>query len=337
MQHKGENAAASVHTEPPIPLLRRYPALGRIPRVALCKLPTPVQPMDSLSSGLWVKREDLDADSLGGNKVRALEYLLGGLAPGERIVTVGAAGSTHALATVIHARRIGARPLVYRWSQEMNDVARRVSARIGELTGSEVYRTVVGAYARALAARMQGARWIPAGGSSVLGILGQVNAGLELADQVHSGMLPLPDRIVVPLGTGGTAAGLTLGFAIAGLKTHVVGIRVVPRLVANRIRVRRLIESTSRFMDRLTSEAIPRPATDSFSIEHAYYGGAYGRATAAGEEIARRSLELAELAIDPTYGAKALAAAVAIAGLAGGTTLFWLSFDGRWLVDNPVA
>jgi hypothetical protein len=35
--------------------------------------------------------------------------------------------------------------------------------------------------------------------------------------------------------------------------------------------------------------------------------------------------------VDPTYGAKALAAAVALAGERGGTTLFWLSFDGRWM------
>jgi hypothetical protein len=37
------------------------------------------------------------------------------------------------------------------------------------------------------------------------------------------------------------------------------------------------------------------------------------------------------IGIDPTYGAKALAAAVALAHAQGGTTLFWLSFDARWL------
>ena len=63
------------------------------------------------------------------------------------------------------------------------------------------------------------AQYIPLGGSTPLGTLGHVNAALELADQVERGELPLPGRVVVPLGSGGTAAGLALGFAIAGLDT----------------------------------------------------------------------------------------------------------------------
>ena len=36
---------------------------------------------------------------------------------------------------------------------------------------------------------------------------------------------------------GGTAAGLLVGLALAGLPTRVLGVRVVPRVVANRRRV----------------------------------------------------------------------------------------------------
>jgi carbon storage regulator len=35
-----------------------------------------------------VKREDLSSATFGGNKVRALEFLLGGVAAGEGVVTV---------------------------------------------------------------------------------------------------------------------------------------------------------------------------------------------------------------------------------------------------------
>ena len=66
-------------------------------------------------------------------------------------------------------------------------------------------------------------RYIPLGGSTALGTLGHVNAALELADQVEAGELPLPGRVVVPLGSGGTAAGLALGFAMAGLDTRCSG------------------------------------------------------------------------------------------------------------------
>jgi 1-aminocyclopropane-1-carboxylate deaminase/D-cysteine desulfhydrase-like pyridoxal-dependent ACC family enzyme len=136
---------------------------------------------------------------------------------------------------------------------------------------------------------------------------------------------------VVPLGTGGTVAGIALGLAIAEMPIPVVAVRVVPRVVANRARVRRLIGRTARRIERLTSEVVPRPRAEHLRIEHGYFGGAYGRVTPAGAAVARLCETETGIGIDPTYGAKALAAAVALAHAQGGTTLFWLSFDARWL------
>ncbi|HKW48420.1 MAG TPA: pyridoxal-phosphate dependent enzyme, partial [Gemmatimonadaceae bacterium] len=315
-----------------IPLVKRFAALASVPRAHLGRFPSRLQSAEALVPGLWFKREDLVADPLGGNKIRALEFLLGGVRPGDAVVTVGAAGSTHALATALYARRLGARTRVFRWPQEMNDVARRVCERTAlEADESTMQRGVLGSYLCALVARLRGARWIPAGGSSPLGILGQVNAGLELADQVRNGVMPRPDRLVVPLGTGGTAAGLSLGLAIARLDLEVIGVRVVPRVVANQAHVRRLIARTARLLERLADEGIARPGKAALRILQGFYGGAYGRVTNDGAEVARQCLERMGLAIDPTYGAKALAAAVALGREQGGTTLFWLSFDARWM------
>jgi 1-aminocyclopropane-1-carboxylate deaminase/D-cysteine desulfhydrase-like pyridoxal-dependent ACC family enzyme len=113
----------------------------------------------------------------------------------------------------------------------------------------------------------------------------------------------------------------------------VVAVRVVPRVVANHARVRRLAGETARLIEGTTRSTIPRPSRDAVRIEHEFYGGAYGRETPTGAEIATQCLAQTGIAIDPTYSAKALAAAVAIASREGGTTLFWLSFDGRWLAD----
>src|SRR3712207_8796861 len=55
------------------------------------------------------------------SKVRALDFLLGGLAAGTEVVTAGATGSTHALTTVVHAKRLGARASVVRWPQERSE------------------------------------------------------------------------------------------------------------------------------------------------------------------------------------------------------------------------
>jgi 1-aminocyclopropane-1-carboxylate deaminase/D-cysteine desulfhydrase-like pyridoxal-dependent ACC family enzyme len=317
---------------PDSPLIERFPALRRFPRASLGRFPSPATLADTLAPGLWFKREDLNAEPLGGNKVRALEFLLGGVGAGDTVATLGAAGSTHALATAIYARRLGARVRCFRWRQEMNPAAQRVAARTSEETGSSrLTRTVAGAYARAFVARLRGAHWVPAGGSSPLGVLGQVNAGLELARQIEEGALPLPDRVVVPLGTGGTVAGLTLGFAIANVATEIVAVRVVPRLVANARHVRALVARTARLIERAADAKVPRPDARGLRVVHEFYGGAYGRATKEGDRVASDCLARTGIVIDPTYGAKALAAAVSLAHARGGTTLFWLSFDGRWM------
>lgn len=312
------------------PLVARFPGLARIPRVALGCYPTPVVALSNVAPSLWIKRDDLCADPMGGNKTRALEFLLADLRAGDRVVTVGSAGSTHALAVTVYAARLGARVSVGRWRQEMNPTAVRVARLLDEQADSApIFRSPVGAYAWAWRERRRGARWIPAGGSTPLGILGHVNAGLELVAQIEAGLLPSPERIVVPLGTGGTAAGLALAFRIARREIEVVGARVVPRIVGRRRHVLHLARETARLIERISGESVPRVRRRDVSIAHAYYGGAYGRETEAATSAATRLRAATGISLDPTYSAKAFALALDLA--AGGPTLFWLTFDSRIL------
>jgi len=313
-----------------IPLVARFPALARVPRVALGCYPTPVIALGTLAPSLWIKRDDLCADPMGGNKARALEFLFGDLKPGERVVTVGSAGSTHALAVAVYANRLGARAMVGRWRQEMNATAIRVAQLLEENTErAPIFRSPVGAYLWAWRAQRGGARWIPAGGSTPLGILGHVNAGLELVAQIDAGLLPSPDRVVVPLGTGGTAAGLALAFRIAGRDIGLVGARVVPRIIGRRRHVLHLARQTARLIERLTGETLPRVRRRDVAIAQDVYGGAYGRETEPARAAAARLRAATSIALDPTYSAKAFALALDLASR--GSTLFWLTFDSRIL------
>jgi 1-aminocyclopropane-1-carboxylate deaminase/D-cysteine desulfhydrase-like pyridoxal-dependent ACC family enzyme len=313
-----------------IPLVARFPALARLPRISLGTFPTPVVALETVAPSLWIKRDDLCADPMGGNKTRALEFLLGDLHPGERVVTVGSAGSTHALAVAVYAARIGAQVSVGRWTQEMNATAVRVAQQLAERTErAPVFRSPLGAYVWALRQRRRGVRWIPAGGSSPLGILGHVNAGLELVAQIDAGMLPQPKRVVVPLGTGGTAAGLALAFRIADRDITVVGARVVPRIVGRARRVQRLANRTARLIEGMSGERLPRVRRHDVSVAHDSYGGAYGRETDKGKEAAARLANATGIVLDPTYSAKAFSLALELAP--GGPLLFWLTFDSRIL------
>lgn len=317
-----------------LPLLLRYPSLAWVPRVRLGSFPTPVERLPSAHGELWIKRDDLSGTPLGGNKVRSLEFLLAGIGPGDEIVTTGARGSTHALATAVYGRALGARVTVVRWPQEMNAEAYQVAAAIRNVAAeTRDAGSTLGALARAALIRLRrGARWIPPGGTSPRGALGHVNAALELAEQVAAGRLPRPARIVVPLGSGGTSAGLALGLAIAGMETTVCCAVVAPRIVANKRRVLRLAARCARFIERGTGAAIPRPDPARIVIDRTQYGGAYGRPTSEGRDAARWLLDAAGIAIDSTYSAKALAAARAAAAHdtgGGGPTLFWLTYDAR--------
>lgn len=271
--------------------------------------PTPLEAAPALAramgvDALWLKRED----RAGGNKVRGLEFLLAGARPDAVFVTLGGTGSTHCLATALHARRRGHRIVLAQFPQPDTEASRAVAAATAHAADVVIRaRSSLGlpwAVFRAWAqARRWGApRWIPGGGAHPRAVLGHALSALELATQIEAP----PDSIVVPLGTGGTAAGIALGVAWLGWPTRVVAVRVAPLLVANRWRTTRLARGAARIL-----EAVDRQ----FRIPHSAFrvqvvdglGAGYGHPSPAGE---RARLMAAEhgLRLDPTYSAKAFAA-----------------------------
>lgn len=319
----------------PIPLVRRFPALAAIPRARLGRFPTPVERLEGFRDieSLWVKHEDLSSDVLGGNKVRSLEFLLGRVGAGDTVLTLGGVGSTHILATAVHSARLGAKTIAVRWRHDMHAAAQEVSERsAAECAETITASNFVTAMLPLLRLRItRRAHYIPLGGSTPLGTLGHVNAALELADQVDAGELPHPVRLVVPLGSGGTAAGLALGLAIAGMETTVLGARVGPRIGANRWRVLRLAERTRQLIARYTGRAPPPVAGERLIVSHDLYGGAYARPHPTAEHAAVLVDALRGWRLDATYSAKAFAVALDMAADRGTPTLFWMTFDARWM------
>lgn len=314
------------------PLLDRFPGLSALPRLELRRAVTPVESLEAIAPGLWIKRDDLTALPIGGNKIRGLEFLLGGLQPDDRVATIGSRGSTHALATAIHARAHGASVVLGLWPQEMNPVASEVAAELERIADD---RKLLPSAALAIPwlwwRKTRGDRAIPAGGTSPLGILGHVNAALELAEQVARRMLPLPKRVVVPLGSGGTAAGLSLGFGIAGMPVQIIAARVVPKIVGRRSRIMRLARGTAGLIQRHTEKSL-RPVLAEVVVVENVYGGAYGRPLERATDAADSLRKAVALPLDATYAAKAFVSALDSGG--SGDTLFWLTFDARWMTSG---
>ena len=312
----------------------RYPRLATtLARVDLGVCETPVEWWQVDGVSLLAKRDDLSAAGCGGNKVRALELLFGEVKPGRTLLTVGATGSTHALAVAVHGARLGLRTEVITWPQETHRVADATSSRLRTLAAVTPARSVAEAYLRVAMRRVRGGvHWIPAGGSVPLGALGHAAVGFELVDQLMRGGLPLPDQVVAPLGSGGTVAGLLVGFALSGLETRLVGVRVVPRIVANRARVLRLAARTHALLARLAGVTLPPIQADRLEIHDDAYGGAYGRESRAARLAADALADAGGPRLDSTYSAKAFGVALHRARSApDDRILFWLTFDGRWL------
>jgi D-cysteine desulfhydrase len=166
---------------------------------------------------------------------------------------------------------------------------------------------------------------LPAGGSSRVGVLGYVEAALEIAAQVEDGILPEPAHVVVPVGTGGTAAGLALGLQLAGLRTRVVGIVVNDQLRLDGPVIARLARRTAALLEHRGAQlgGSLRIEPDMFNLTRDQIGAGYGHPT----ETASRAAGLAAeegLQLDPVYTAKAMAGLLALRaeGRLGGSVLF---------------
>jgi D-cysteine desulfhydrase len=288
-----------------------------------------------------VKRDDESALPYGGNKARKLEWLLGRARAGgrTRVVTFGALGTNHGLATALYAARAGLACDLVLVDQPVDERVRRrllqfvaAGARIhygGSVWGAAL-RTV------GLLARHPRAFPIWIGGSSPVGVLGFVDAGLELARQVQAGELPEPERIYVAVGTGGSAAGLALALGIAGLRSRVVGVLVTDRgtLEPSPRRIERLARRTAALLVRAGAALEPGRIALCMELDADHRGTGYGHPTPGATEAVRRAGEEAGLRLETTYTGKTLAALLARESGRSEPILFWNTYSG---VDPELA
>jgi D-cysteine desulfhydrase len=315
-------------------LFARYPRLAdAVAHVDLGVTETPVERWQLEGRSLLIKRDDLDALPMGGNKVRALEFLLARVHRDTTVLTIGSTGSTHALATAMYSARLGARCEVITWPQEEHSVSLQAAGQLARVASVTRARSAADAFIRASIRRMRrNVTWVPGGGSSPLGALGHVSATLELLQQLERRAESMPSHIVLPLGSGGTLAGVLVGLSIARAEMGVVGVRVVPRIIGNRGHVLRLAWQTHALIRRHAGERVPRLRPGLLRIEHGAYGGAYGRETHEGTAAARALADAGGPTLDGTYSAKAFGVALRNAHeLPDQKVLFWLTFDARWL------
>lgn len=329
-----------------VPLFERFPGTARLPVAGIVALPTPLEPLvlegvSHAQRGLWVKRDDLTNAVYGGNKVRKLDFLLGAaLAEGRRsVLTFGAYGSNHALATAVHATALGIEPHVILSPQAPTAYARAtllahagLGTHLHLVDGWEGMREAVRVRQQLTERDGVEPHVIPMGGTNALGAIGYVNAALEVGGGFGG--------VYVAAGTLGTAVGLAIGFAVAGSPTQVVAVRVTPAEIANETAARALATDTVGLLRSLDA-GFPEVAFDDLALDlrDDLFEPGYAVPTP-GTESAVAAAAGAGLVLETTYTGKAMEALLSDSRrgeLPGGELLFWDTYhSGPKPAPGPV-
>jgi 1-aminocyclopropane-1-carboxylate deaminase/D-cysteine desulfhydrase-like pyridoxal-dependent ACC family enzyme len=331
----------------PSELLKRCPEVAvAFPRIPLGQWPTPVTALPRLAASIGLdslaaKREDTSAAAYGGNKVRKLEFALGAARAlgAAEVVTFGAVGSNHALATAIFATKLGMRVTTFMTPQPPSHHVRHnvlghvaLGARVVLCDDGAAAREAAALYVADEAKRTGVApHLIPMGGTDALTTLGSIDAGMEFAAQVAGGAAERPDVVYVPFGSMGTAVGVMLGMAAAGLTPEVRAVRVTPSWIASEEGARRLADETMALLARAAPSFPVAAAREArLTVVDAFFGEGYGVFSAEGRRATELMRETEGLVLEGTYTAKTVAALIADAGsgaLSGRRVAYWHTYN----------
>ncbi|MFB0533246.1 MAG: D-cysteine desulfhydrase family protein [Desulfatiglandales bacterium] len=295
-------------------------SIVKLPRVALGNLPTPLHELPRLSAALggpriFMKRDDLTGLALGGNKCRKLEYVLADAKKRgvDTLITSGSSQSNFALQMAAAARKVRMQPYlvlvkgVHVETQGNLLLHNILDSTVNILEVSdpgEMFTTMpkkMNELADELRGKGRNPLVIPAGAFTPLGTAGWVDAAEEISQQLEDQGIEI-HYVVLANGTGGTQAGLVLGFKQLKLHLDVVGMSVFyEKTEAINVVVTQVTE-TARLLG-LDAAITPGEVT----VYDDYIGQGYGIPTKECIEAIRVVAQTEAIFLDPVYTGKAMA------------------------------
>ena len=232
------------------------------------KFPSPIERLDSslfpnVDVDVWVKRDDLINPDVSGNKWRKLKYNIEALSPKAHVLTLGGAYSNHVRAVAAAGKYCGFETSALirgELVEPLNPVLAFAAVQGMQLlpVSREDYRNRHDAEWLEAMRKETGATDVwPEGGSNALAVKGCKEILAEVEQHF--------DVVCVPVGTGGTLAGL---IASGRQDTSVVGVSV---LKGGEF----LIEDVRRLLADAGEVELSR-----WSIELDYHFGGYAKSTA---------------------------------------------------------
>jgi D-cysteine desulfhydrase len=273
--------------------------------------PTPLRKVElagEMGGELWVKDDGQSALPYGGNKVRKLERLLAlaQRSDAKRLLTIGAAGSHHVLATCVYGARVGFPTRAVLTPQPWTPHAEAtLLAGLNSGLSAAPASSILDAIRQLRRERRPGDFVIGPGGWGTAGTWAYRLAVDELHAQLAGAGIDGLDGIVVAAGSGSTAAGLLAGVLETRIARRVIAVRVTPNPLLRPLIVGQALYTLWRQSRPLRTLSALR----CLEIEGRFVGAGYGHASVSGDAASNIARSFG-LALEPTYTAKAFAAAL---------------------------
>ena len=322
---------------------------AHLPYIKLTKTPAPIKHLKNLGTTLqtpflYLKDESPISPFFGGNKIRKLEFLLAdALQKGcTEVITVGSVGSNHATATAIHAQRLGLKCRVLLLPQRPTHMVKRnlllmqhSNAIMHYCKNPQEQKQII---ISLLKEDPNSRYFIPVGGSGALGDLGFVAAAFELKKNIEKGLIPEPDFIYLCLGSGGSAAGLTLGAKLAGLtKTTIIPVSIGKNNENIPATASRMLKHYYAMQKHLNGGNIFSPLSSSDVPVNTFFATlGYAEMSKNISQAVRLMQQHEKINLDTTYTGKVLAAMmhdITHKKLHNKTLLLWNTFCGSKFTD----
>ncbi|MEO5803034.1 MAG: D-cysteine desulfhydrase family protein [Verrucomicrobiota bacterium] len=294
------------------------------PRLKLAHLPTPIQKLERISAEvgkeIFIWRDDLTGFTESGNKIRKLEFLLADALEKKatRIITTGGLQSNHTRATTFACRRLGLEVSVVVREPKIGrkpDEPLTANLLLNKIAGADLnfisyaeYEAAGSSYTPWLekisaASRQRGENpyIIQEGGSVPIGCFGYIAAVEEmLASWKNCGAkTDSPDALFFADGSGGTHAGLHLGYEHHDLPTRKLwAINICDSAAYFQKRVGKLIEETAAQFGLKHNER-------ELQVLDGHFGDGYGIASDADLKFYAKLARQEGVLFDPSYTGKA--------------------------------
>lgn len=281
-------------------------------RIFIANLPTPIQKLNKLSDkygmGIYLKRDDFTGSEVSGNKVRKLEFAIGeAIAKGcDTIITAGAIQSNHCRATAAVAAKLGLNCELVIRGEKPNDfegnlfLDNMLGANVHYISSEESREEAMERINKELSSKGKKGYIIPIGASNAVGSLGYAENIKEIVKQEQELGIEF-DAIVVPVGSGGTYAGLWYANEDLEKAKDIVGFSVSDTTEEFTLAVKNiLIDMYKR--DEVIKESIDETR---IIINDVYLGDGYALSRKNEIEFICEIAKMEGFVLDPVYTGKA--------------------------------